>query len=243
MKAGLHWYLGAAVVVLGFTFEEAKAADIKGVVTGPEGPEGGVGVIAETTDLPTKYAKVVVTDDQGRYLIPDLPKANYSVWARGYGLKDSAKTKSAPGKTVNLKAAAASAKEAAELYPGMYWYSMLNIPAKDQFPGTGEKGNGISSNIKTQEEWVDTVKNACQSCHSLRSKGMRTVPQEFGAGVAGWARRTQSGQALTQMATGLGYMGIDAALKNFADWTDRVAAGELPFAKPERPQGVERNMV
>src|SRR5258708_6430649 len=109
MKAGLHWYLGAAVVVLGFTFEEAKAADIKGVVTGPKGPEAGVWVIAETTDLPTKYAKVVVTDDQGRYLIPDLPKANYSVWARGYGLKDSAKTKSAPRKTVHLKAAAAHA--------------------------------------------------------------------------------------------------------------------------------------
>mgnify|MGYP003694364373 CR=1 FL=1 len=126
----------------------------------------------------------------------------------------------------------------------MYWYSMLNIPAKDQFPGTGDKGNGISSNIKSQEQWVDTVKNACQSCHSLGSKGMRTVPKEFGPGVvAGWARRTQSGQAMSQMALGLGYMGIDAALKNFADWTDRVAAGELPFAKPQRPQGVERNMV
>src|SRR5258707_3711360 len=179
MKTGLRWYLGAAVVVLGFTFEEAKAADIKGVVTGPKGPEAGVWVIAETTDLPTKYAKVVVTDDKGRYLIPELTKANYSVWARGYGLKDSAKTKSAPGKTVNLKAAAASAKEAAELYPGMYWYSMINIPAKDQFPGTGEKGNGISANIKTQEVWVDTLKSSCQSCHALGSKGVRTVPKMF----------------------------------------------------------------
>src|SRR3989442_15088197 len=45
------------------------------------------------------------------------------------------------------------------------------------------------------------------------------------------------------MGIGLGYMGIDAALKNFADWTGRVAAGELPFAKPERPKGVERNVV
>src|SRR5258707_11696116 len=108
MKTGLRWYLGAAVVVLGFTFEEAKAADIKGVVTGPKGPEAGVWVIAETTGLPTKYAKAVVTDDQGRYLIPDLPKANYSVWARGYGLKDSAKTTSEPGKTVNITAGAAA---------------------------------------------------------------------------------------------------------------------------------------
>ena len=220
------------------------AADIKGTVNGPNGPEAGVWVIAETTDLPTKYAKVVVTDDRGRYLIPELPDANYKVWVRGYGLADSEKVAAKAGSTVNLKTAAApSAKAAAELYPGMYWYSMLNIPAKDQFPGTGEKGNGISTNIKTQEQWVDTVKNACQSCHALGSHGIRNVPKEFGPGVAGWGRRTQSGQAMTQMATGLGYMGIDAALKNYADWTDRIAAGELPFDKPRRPEGIERNVV
>src|SRR3954471_7748752 len=113
--------------------------DIGGVVSGPKGPEAGVWVIAETTDLPTKYAKVVVTDDKGRYLIPDLPKGNYDVWVRGYGLVDSAKVKAVPGKTVNLNAKLApSEKEAAEYYPGMYWYSMIKIPAKDQFPGTGE---------------------------------------------------------------------------------------------------------
>jgi hypothetical protein len=72
---------------------------------------------------------------------------------------------------------------------------------------------------------------------------MRTVPKEFGPGFAGWARRTQSGQAMSNMALGLGYMGAEAALKNYADWTDRIAGGELPFAKPERPKGVERNMV
>ena len=65
--------------------------DIGGVVTGPKGPEAGVWVIAETTDLPTKFAKIVVTDDRGRYLLPDLPKANYNVWVRGYGLVDSPK--------------------------------------------------------------------------------------------------------------------------------------------------------
>src|SRR5262249_35552658 len=62
------------------------ADDIGGVVTGPSGPEAGVWVIAETTDLPTRYAKMVVTDDQGRYVVPDLPKAKYKVWVRGYGL-------------------------------------------------------------------------------------------------------------------------------------------------------------
>ena len=86
--------------------QQVGAKDIGGVVTGPGGPEAGVWVIAETSDLPTRFAKIVVTDDQGRYLIPDLPKANYRVWVRGYGLADSDKTASEPGKTVNIKAAA-----------------------------------------------------------------------------------------------------------------------------------------
>src|SRR3954471_4576496 len=205
--------------------------DIGGVVSGPKGPEAGVWVIAETTDLPTKYAKVVVTDDKGRYLIPDLPKASYSVWVRGYGLVDSPKTTAEPGKRLNLKARVApSEKQAAEYYPGMYWYSMLNIPGKDQFPGTGEKGNGIAPVMKTQEAWVDAVKNSCQSCHALGSQGIRRVPKEFmhsGDSYQAWARRTQSGQAMGNMALTLGYIGIEPALKNFADWTDRVAKGEL----------------
>ncbi|MDP3767248.1 MAG: carboxypeptidase regulatory-like domain-containing protein, partial [Dehalococcoidia bacterium] len=67
--------------------------DIGGIVRSPRGPEAGVWVIAETTELPTKYAKMVVTDGQGRYVIPDLPTANYSVWVRGYGLVDSPKVR------------------------------------------------------------------------------------------------------------------------------------------------------
>ena len=115
--------------------QKAGNDSIRGVVTGPNGPEAGVWVIAETADLPTKYAKVVVTDDKGRYVIPQLPKAKYSVWSRGYGLKDSGKTEATPGKTVNIKAVAATPQEDAEHYPGMYWYSLLNIPGTDQFPG------------------------------------------------------------------------------------------------------------
>ena len=78
--------------------------DIGGVVRSPKGPEAGVWVIAETTELPTKYAKMVVTDDQGRYVIPDLPTANYSVWVRGYGLVDSPKVRAKPGQQLNLTA-------------------------------------------------------------------------------------------------------------------------------------------
>src|SRR5258705_5203573 len=103
--------------------------DLGGVVSGPSGPEAGVWAIAETTDLPTKFAKIVVTDDQGRYVLPELPKANYNVWVRGYGLVDSAKVKVAPGRIVNLTATSApNDAAAAEYYPAQYWYSMLEIP-------------------------------------------------------------------------------------------------------------------
>ena len=85
--------------------------DIGGVVTGPKGPEAGVWVIAETTDLPTKYAKIVVTDDQGRYVLPDLPKAKYKVWVRGYGLVDSAKVDAEPGRALNLTAVVGAERE------------------------------------------------------------------------------------------------------------------------------------
>ena len=84
--------------------------DIGGVVRGPSGPEAGVWVIAETTELPTKFAKMVVTDDQGRYVIPDLPTANYSVWVRGYGLVDSPKVRAKPGQQLNLDGGAGAGR-------------------------------------------------------------------------------------------------------------------------------------
>src|SRR5215468_5336754 len=221
--------------------------DIGGVVTGPRGPEAGVWVIAETNDLSTKFAKIVVTDDQGRYVIPDLPKANYTIWVRGYGLVDSPKVQSAPGKLVNLTATPAPTEAAAaEYYPGMYWYSMLEIPAKDQFPGTGAKGNGIPEFMKSQNFWIDTVKNSCQSCHALGSNGIRHLSSKLGTfknSTEAWERRVQSGQAMANMALAINRLGPTKGLSLYADWTDRIAKGELPAAKPERPRGIERNVV
>ena len=175
--------------------------DIGGSVSGARGPEAGVWVIAETRDLPTKMAKIVVTDDQGRYLIPDLPKANYDVWVRGYGLVDSPKTQSAPGKTVNLKAVPApSPKEAAEYYPARSWFALLQLPPKSDFPGTGPQGNGISPNMKSQGEWVRSIvsTDGCTGCHQLGNKATREIPKNLGvfdSSSAAWDRRIQSGQA------------------------------------------------
>src|SRR4051812_3909949 len=224
------------------------ADDIGGVVTGPAGPEAGVWVIAETTDLGTKMAKMVVTDDQGRYVLPDLPKAKYKVWVRGYGLVDSPKVDSEPGKQLNLTAVKApSEAAAAEYYPAIYWYSMVKVPGADQFPGTGPSGNGINPQIKTQGQYLDIVKtNGCVGCHQLGNKATRTIPAalgHFNNGYEAWTRRIQSGQASTTMVTNMERMGTQAGLKMFGDWTDRVAHGELPTSKPSRPQGIERNAV
>src|SRR5436305_1547015 len=220
--------------------------DIGGVVTGPNGPEAGVWVIAETTDLPTKFVKIVVTDDRGRYVVPDLPKATYSVWVRGYGLVDSSKARTAPGKIVNLKSVVApNAATAAEYYPAIYWYSMLRVPDKREFPGTGPNGNGMPPLLKSQGQWLDVVKtNGCYTCHQLGNKATRTIPKEFGyfkSSEEAWARRIQSGQAMTQMVNAIARLDAPRAFKLFAEWTDRIAAGELPASRPSRPQGIERN--
>ena len=133
--------------------------DIGGRVIGSSGPEAGVWVIAETTNLPTKFSKSVVTDDQGRYLIPDLPAGQYKIWVRGYGLVDSTPMETVPGNILNLAARPApSPQAAAKYYPAIYWYSMLDVPPKSDFPGTGATGNGIHPNIKNQAMWLKSIK-------------------------------------------------------------------------------------
>ena len=215
------------------------ADDLSGVVRSANGPEAGVWVIAETKDLPTQFTKIAVTDDSGRYLIPELPKASYSVWVRGYGLVDSPKVQAAPGKVLDLTAVVApSAAAAAQYYPPIYWYSMLKVPARSEFP---------AGPVKTQPEWVNLIKTSgCMSCHALGTLGTRTMPKDFAqfkSSAEAWGRRIASGQAMTQMTTALGRLDPQRALALWGDWTDRIAAGELPFDKPSRPQGVERNIV
>jgi hypothetical protein len=225
-------------------------ADLGGVVSSPNGPEAGVWVIAETTDLPTKFVKIVVTDDLGRYLVPDLPKANYSVWVRGYGLVDSPKVKATPGKTLNLKAVVAPDKKAAaEYYPALYWFSLLQVPPKSDFPGTGPTGNGIASNIRSQGEWIREIVNTdgCTGCHQMGDKATREIPKSILSQSAdtraAWDRRIQAGQAGAGMSARFAQVGHKRALAMYADWTDRIAHGELPAVAPSRPQGRERNVV
>src|SRR5215510_10060018 len=224
--------------------------DIGGVVTSPRGPEAGVWVIAETTELGTRFAKSVVTDARGRYVVPDLPKATYNVWVRGYGLVDSPKVKAEPGTIVDLKAVIApNAAAAAQYYPAIYWFAMLDIPDKSLFPGTGLEGNGMPVAFKSQEQWLNVIQlNGCGNCHQIGDKATREIPTALGTfanSQEAWARRLLSGPGGNTMIRTIAT--LDTAdgghLRRLAEWTDRIKAGELPATVPPRPHGVERNLV
>ena len=231
---------------------QAALADgfITGAVQGVSGPEAGVWVIAETDDLLTKFAKIVVTDDQGRFALPQLPNANYRVWVRGYGLVDSAPVQARPGATtLALRAAPArTPQEAAKVYPGDYWLSMLQPPAANMFPGTGAQGNGMGQNMLSQNHWINSLKSDCNFCHQLGNILTRSVDHilkakpELKTHAEAWEWRLGTGVRGTAMYSVLTNQGKDPSLKVYADWTERVAKGEVPPAPP-RPRGIERNLV
>ncbi|HJN45144.1 MAG: carboxypeptidase-like regulatory domain-containing protein [Vicinamibacterales bacterium] len=226
----------------------ASMADgvITGSVTSDNGPEAGVWVIAETEELDTKFAKVVVTDDRGRFVLPQMPDATYDVWVRGYGLVDSDKVRLSTGQEdVALEAVIApTPRDAAQYYPGNYWYSLIEPPAASEFPGTGNGGNGINPSMRTQGHWVDNMKQGCQLCHQLGNDATRVVQHrdEFDSTVAAWDHRVKTGQRGNQMSNTMNRFGREPALEMFADWTDRIASGAVPEAPP-RPDGVEQNVV
>lgn len=221
---------------------------ITGRVTSSEGPEAGVWVIAETSELKTPFIKIVVTDDDGRYVLPELPEATYRVWVRGYGLVDSEPVEGRPGdRDLALTAVvAASPQEAARVYPADYWYALLEPPGEDQFPGTGPDGNGIATQMTTQKQWLNNLKSSCNFCHQIGNQITRTLDHMdhlgFASAEEAWGYRTQLGVRGGSMAGAFSNFGRESAMRVFAGWTNRVAAGEVPPA-PRRPAGIERNVV
>jgi len=214
------------------------ADDIAGVVTSAAGPEAGVWVIAETDDLGTRFARIVVTDDDGRYLVPDLPEGDYDLWVRGYGLADSARTAARPGERVDLKAIiAANPAVAAQVYPAAYWYAMMDLP-------TEEEVADLPGGLNFYLTWVKNM--GCVGCHQMGNERTRTMPEAF-ADIEdpqqAWARRIASGQAGNNMVRIAADMLEGLPIKYLADWSERIRKGELPAHMPERPSGVERNVV
>jgi hypothetical protein len=196
--------------------------DIGGVVTSAKGPEAGVWVIAETTELKSKFARIVVTDDQGRYLLPDLPRASYQLFVRGYGLVDSARVPAKPGQTLDLKAVIApSPREAATIYPPNYWLALFEEPA-------GNKN----------------IRHCGTACHQMGDKATREIPAglgTFASSLEAWDHRVKVGPVGAMMAASFMQKGEDR--KQYAKWTDAIKAGALPTEVPPRPTGLERNAV
>ena len=185
------------------------------VVSGDATPEAGVWVIAQTATLPTPYRKIVVTNDEGRFVVPDLPEADYQLWVRGYGLADSGKTAAARGATLTLRvSAAANPQEAAAIYPASYWLSLLEPP---------EHSAG----------WVNQFKLGCQLCHQVGSLITRARNRDqYDLGFKKATYMNVTAEALNRKVL------LDA----LEDWSKRIAAGQVPQAPP-RPQGIERNLV
>ena len=202
--------------------------DIGGVVASAKGPEAGVWVIAETTDLPTKFAKMVVTDNQGRYVLPDLPQASYQVFVRGYGLVDSPRVPARPGQHLDLKAVVApDGRAAAQVYPANYWLSLLKIPKGD---------------LSDKDVVIETKR--CFSCHQVGDLATRELSKNLGSyksSLEKWDHHVTMGPSGPGMASNFKAMG--AQRKAYADWTDRIAEGAYPKQAPPRPAGVERNLV
>ena len=188
-----------------------------------------------------------MTDDDGRFVLPQLPEVTYDVWVRGYGIVDSTPVSASPGEQLTLRTTvAATPQEAAQVYPANYWYSLLEVPPKSEFPGTGPEGNGISPDMQRQEQWIDLMKQGCQLCHQLGNQVTREVTHMqsmgFDSTVAAWDHRVQAGIRGGQMSGFMNRFGRERGLQMYADWTDRISAGEVPAA-PDRPRGQERNVV
>ncbi len=231
---------------------------ITGTVTSEKGPEAGVWVIAITHALETQMIKTVVTDDQGRYLIPELPAVDYKVFVRGYGIEDSAQVDARPSTTKQLNFKVVTAKnaaDAAQVYPGDYWLSLLAPPPPSMFPGTGEKsdtnpnGNGVNPRMESQEQWIHQLKSGCNFCHQLGNALTRDTSHVFVAkpdlphtDEAAWEWRLGVGVRGTNMYSTMTGMGKTATVDALAAWTESIEKGALPPVPP-RPSGIERNVV
>ena len=203
--------------------------DVGGIVSSADGPEAGVWVVAETTDFATRFIRIVATDDQGRYVLPDLPDATYELFVRGYGLVDSTRVLATPGQHVDLAAVVApDASSAAEVYPAAWWLSMMDLP-------TGEL---------SQQQLGSSV-TGCLNCHQVGNKATREIlPGIISASdtsLEAWDRRVAMGPMAAGMAGMFRRLGPQRRM--FADWTDRIASGETPSQSPPRPIGIERNVV
>ena len=219
----------------------ARSSEIAGTVTSARGPEAGVWVIAETHDFKTRFAKIVVTDEAGRYLSARSSAAPRT--ASGCAATASPtrpKSEATPGHSVNLAAVIApDAATAAKVYPAAYWYAMMKIPEEAEVASLPGGRNGYLM-------WMKNM--GCVGCHQLGNLATRTLPPSLGkfkssaGGVA--AAHPVRARPASQM--------INIVQGALAGVPDSLSCAIGPTASPPancrprrraRPSGIERNVV
>ena len=217
------------VVVLLFSGCSSNSDFISGIVSNTRGePEAGVWVIAETDALSTDYRKIVVTDDAGRFVLPEMPDAEYNIWVRGYGLIDSVKVPGSPGDEITLEVKKVqNALQAAQVYPATYWLSMIEPPpieklAVADFP------------YPSQSAWLSQFKLSCLLCHQLGNSATRFPDRSL------YDYGLKKSAGMNHISTELNRDLLMDTLDSFAQLID---AGEVPSTSPDRPKGIERNFV
>jgi len=192
-------------------------------------------VIAETNAFQTRFARIVVTDDAGRFVIPDLPAADYQVWVRGYGLSDSDKTAAKPGATVNLTAKiAATPADAAKVYPAIYWYSMQKLP-------TPSEVSKLSGGV---DQYVASIKNLRASA-AIRSDSSRRARFRPRSGTARKAGCGASSRVRPAARCSRRRRTSSAACRRNTSATGPIASrpASCRTRSHPRPHGIERNVV
>src|SRR5438270_563234 len=79
----------------------------------------------------------------------------------------------------------------------------------------------------------DDICGSCMTCNQVGDKATRETPKDLGSFPStkdAWLRRIQSGQSGADMVKMFNYLGTQRTVAMFADWTDRIAAGEVPPA-------------
>jgi hypothetical protein len=202
---------------------------ISGQVVNEKGPpEAGVWVIAETDSLPTDYRKIVVTDDKGRFVLPQLPNVEYEIWVRGYGLADSEKHMGSGGDDLLIQVKnAETASVAAEIYPANYWLSMLSPPSVDLLQEADYP-------YDSQSAWLSQFKLSCLLCHQIGNSYTRfTDRAAFDHGL----KKTAGMNFISQE------MNRELLVNTLGSFASDIASGKIPAEVPPRPEGIERNFV
>ena len=158
--------------------------------------------------LATPFRKIVVTDEAGRYLVPDLPGRIMSCGWR-LRLVDSPPVAAHAGRSRRVAGCrrARRARGGADLAGELLVLAVEVPPETSSSRGPGPNGNGIAPEVVTQHQSISTIKAGCNVCHQLGDLATREIPQvasgRSGRSGDAWDMRTQAGRTGTAMISAI----------------------------------------